>query len=162
LAPAHAAELLAPLASPSLYAWFEDDVFESAEALAAGWIALARMLRERHDIARLSWVVRERATARAVGKLDVQLRERVASNVGWVFFPGARGRGLAAESVRLLCEHLAAGGIPEQRAYVTAGNVDSVRVALRAGFTPARVFRGGEQIRGLAYDEMEFVRARTP
>ena len=162
LARAHAAELLVPLQSPSLYAWFEDDVFSTAEALADAWEALARMLRERHGIARVSWVVRERASARALGKLDVQLRERVATNVGWVFFPGGRGRGLASECVRALCEHLTAAGVLEQHAYVTAGNVDSVRVAEQVGFVATQVFPGREQIRGLAYDEIAFVRKPAP
>jgi RimJ/RimL family protein N-acetyltransferase len=161
LARAHAEELLAPLNDPALYAWFGGDAFESMEALADGWAALARELRAKHDIARVSWVVRERETRRAIGKLDAQINAaRVASNVGWMFFRGARGRGLAAESVRALGDHLERSGVVEQRAYITLGNVDSVRVAVRAGFRLTRVLSGTEHFRGIAYDELEYVRGR--
>lgn len=161
LAPAHAQELLAPLRDPALYAWFDDDVYETAEALANGWQRLARALRAEHDLARVSWVVRELAAQRAVGKLDVQINAAlVASNVGWMFFRGARGRGLAAESVRALGDHLARSGVREQRAYITVGNLDSARVAERAGFQLARLHRASERFRGGVYDELEYVRGR--
>lgn len=159
LARAHAAELLAPLASPALTAWFGDDAFGSAEALANAWDALARRLRERHGLARVSWVVRLGATGPCVGKLDVQIDAgRIATNVGWMFFPGHWGRGYASEGVRALAEHLERGGVVEQRATVTVGNVDSLRVAARCGFVPTAYLRGTERFRGLDYDEIALVR----
>lgn len=162
LARAHAAELLAPLASPALTAWFGDDAFDTAEALADAWEALAHRLRERHRLARLSWVARAGAAGPSVGKLDVQIdAARVATNVGWMFFPGHWGRGYASEAVGALAAHLERGGVVEQRATVTVGNVDSLRVAARCGFAPSAYTRGTERFRGLAYDEIVLVRRRA-
>lgn len=59
---------------------------------------------------------------------------RVATNVGWTFFPPHWGNGFSSEALGALAEPLERGGVGEQRAIVTEGNVDSVRVAERCGF----------------------------
>jgi ribosomal-protein-alanine N-acetyltransferase len=162
LARVHAAELLAPLAAPALSAWFGDDAFTTAGELADAWDALARRLREKHGLARLGWVARAGAYGPCVGKLDVQIdAARVATNVGWMFFPGHWGRGYATEAVRALAEHLERGGVAEQRAFVTVGNLDSLRVAARCGFAQTGYQRASERFRGFDYDEIALVRRRA-
>ena len=96
-----------------------------------------------------------------MGKLDVQINAaRIATNVGWVFFAPHWGHGFASEAVNALAQQLARAGVEEQRAYVTVGNVDSVRVAQRCGFALTSYRVGTEHFRGVAYDEYAFVRGK--
>ena len=56
-------------------------------------------------------------------------------NLSYCVHPWARGRGVAVEAVRLVCDLLRAEGIGSRGAIrVDPGNVSSVRVAEKAGF----------------------------
>jgi RimJ/RimL family protein N-acetyltransferase len=103
--------------------------------------------------------VRRAGDGACIGKLDVQIdAARIATNVGWMFFPPHWGSGNASEAVSALAAHLERAGVVEQRALVTVGNLDSVRVAERCGFVATGYRLGSESIRGVDYDEIAFTR----
>ncbi|MCB6179901.1 GNAT family N-acetyltransferase [Rhodobacter sp. Har01] len=61
-----------------------------------------------------------------------------APELGWLFLPEARGRGLATEAAAAARAHaLSASGLPELVSYIDPTNVRSRRVAERLGARPA-------------------------
>lgn len=67
--------------------------------------------------------------------------ERAIVEIGYWLLPGARGRGLATRTARLLAEHSFALGVLRVEGYVNVGNDASDRVLERAGYTREGVVR---------------------
>ena len=157
----HAEQLFGPLQNLAIYAWINEQPPKSVAELAESWLATAKRLSTKYDVALVSWVVRRSADGAYAGKLDVDINgAQIATNVGWLFFPPFWGKGYASEAVSALAEHLTRAGVSEQRVYVTLGNGASARVAEKAGFAFTRVIPGNDRFRGVVYDDLEFVRGR--
>ncbi|MFP2240389.1 GNAT family N-acetyltransferase [Pseudescherichia vulneris] len=83
----------------------------------------------------LCLLVRETATGEPLGVTGYIHREADCAEVGFLFTPGAQGKGFASESLRAVCEFaFTTGNIRRLIATVTAGNEASRRVLERSGF----------------------------
>jgi ribosomal-protein-alanine N-acetyltransferase len=155
----HAPLLFDGMCEPAVYEWISMERPASVEALAERWARNLPRLREAPECFWPAWAVQRKSDGAWIGELDAEVTlEGVATNVGYFFVPASWGRGHASEAVGALCDHLAQHGIVEQRATVTQGNRASERVLERAGFVRTRIIPANDIIRGVAYDDVEFIR----
>ena len=134
---AHAAELFQVLRDPRLYEFLDEVPPRSVEELAQ---KLGRSESRRSPDGKehwLNWVVRGDSGAIA-GYVQSTVEESGDTNIAYVFSPAFKGRGLATAAVRRMTEIVVA----EYRAttlfiVADAGNLPSLRVAGRLGFTRA-------------------------
>jgi RimJ/RimL family protein N-acetyltransferase len=84
-------------------------------------------------------VIADGPTDQPIGLINVQFRDDQVATIAYSVFPGHRGQGVAPRAVRL-----AAGwafsdlGLSELRFEIDPGNLPSVRVTRKCGFTPGR------------------------
>lgn len=158
---AHADALFSSLQDERLYTWTSALRPLNVEQLRARWARLeSRWLADRTE-ALLHWAVRRTADGVYVGKLDVNVRDGVATNIGYVFFPDYWGNGYAREAVLAVARQLARAGIREIWAAVTVGNDASMRVLEATGFVRVRIIPDNDVIRGVKHDDIEYVRKLT-
>lgn len=158
LTRAHAAKLFAPMQDEKIYHWISETPPLSVESLQRRWAAAEARLSPSRDKAWLNWAVRRASDGEYVGKLDAEVEARnVATNVGYLFFPAFWSQGYATEAVRALIAHFKRQGVTESRALVTLGNDASERVLVKAGFTRTRVIPDNDVIRGVTYDDVEYI-----
>lgn len=86
----------------------------------------------RADGTGLGAAIVEQSSGAVVGSVD--LRRAGNEDVGYWIAPAARGRGYAAEAVRVLCEWAFGNGVERVNLRCDVGNVASARTALSAGF----------------------------
>jgi [ribosomal protein S5]-alanine N-acetyltransferase len=152
----HAELLFEELAEPQLYRWISAMPPVSVEALRLRWTEAERQVVS--GGVDLQWAARRVSDGRYVGKLDAEVRGRVATNVGYIIFLPYWGQGYATEAVRAVAAQLERQGATEQRALVTRGNEASARVLAKAGFLRTRVIADNDVIRGQKHDDVEYVR----
>jgi len=157
LTEAHAEELFVPLQASAIYEWIAVTAPVRVEDLRVRWAQLESRLSSDGAAACLNWVARRIEDGACVGKIDVDVHNDVATNIGYVLVPSAWGQGYATELVRTVVAHLAARGVARFVATVTAGNDASARVLSKAGFTNTRVLPDNDTIRGVKYDDHEYV-----
>lgn len=158
----HADLLWRPMQDPRIYRWLSLRPPVSVVWLRERWGGRESRLSPNGDEAWLGWAVRRQRDGLYVGKADANVDEgNVATNVGYLFFPGDWGRGFATEATRGIALHLEAQGVTELRATVTVGNAASGRVLEKAGFVRAELLPGHHVIRGSAHDAARYVR-RAP
>ena len=156
----HAGALFELMQDEAIYQWISASPPKSIEVLEQWWAEGESRLNPAGDEAWLNWAVRRTSDGSYVGKLDACVdTTNVATNVGYLFFPKHWGQGYASESVAAMVEHLVAQGIHKLIATVTLGNAPSYRVLEKAGFVQTRVIPDNDTIRGVAYDDLEFIRA---
>ena len=134
---AHAAELFEVLRHPGLYAYLDEEPPRSVQELAE---KLARSELRRSPDGKehwLNWVVRGESGAMA-GYVQATVEENKETNVAYVFSPAFQGQGLATAAVRRMIEIVVAGYQANPLFIVAeAGNLASLRLADRLGFTAA-------------------------
>lgn len=143
LTTGHAAEMVAVLADPDLFAYTGGAPPTRAD-LDRRYAAQSRGCSPDGTQGWLNWVLRERATGAAVGTVQATLEETGVAEVAWVLSTAAQGRGLAAEAARALVDWLTGQGVTEVRAHVHPDHRASARVAAAAGLVPADVVVDGE------------------
>ena len=154
----HAPVLFDLMQDPAIYEWISGKPPESLELLTAKWTERESRLGPNGE-AWLNWAARRISDGAYVGKLDAVVNsENVATNVGYLFFPKYWGQGYASEAVSAVTDHFAANGVSKMRATVTLGNVASYRVVEKAGFFKNRVIPENDTIRGVKYDDVEYIR----
>jgi RimJ/RimL family protein N-acetyltransferase len=159
LAARHAAPMFEGTRHPAIYEWISLAPSTSVEHLEQRWARVAARALVAQDVFDLGWAVQRVDDGAWIGKLDAEVQAHgVATNVGYFFFPPFWGRGYATEAVTALSQHLARHGVVEQRATVTLGNDASGRVLERAGFVRERLLPGNDTIRGVLFDDIEYVR----
>jgi Ca2+:H+ antiporter len=157
LVAAHADALFVALADPAIYRYVDDGPPASAAELRARYARLAR--RRSPDGAELwlNWALVPADASAPVGFVQATVRADRTALVAYVLAPAARGRGLAAEAVAAMLEHLAAAhDVRRALATVDAANAPSLALLERLGFAP-----GGPPLaraRGLARGERLYVR----
>jgi [ribosomal protein S5]-alanine N-acetyltransferase len=163
MAPAHAELLFDALQDARIYEWISNRPSDNVEALRARWESARARNAAGEDVS-LNWALRRRSDGAYVGKCDVEMSGAgIASNVGYLIFPLYWNSGYASEVLRALVSHLEQHGVHELHAFVTAGNLASERVLLKAGFERTRVLKDNDTIRGVRHDEIEYllIRERT-
>lgn len=83
----------------------------------------------------LCLIVRDAGTREPLGLTGFIQREKTMAEVGFLFAPGAQGKGYATESLRAVCDYAFSEGVFRRlTATVTAGNLASRRVLEKMGF----------------------------
>jgi RimJ/RimL family protein N-acetyltransferase len=155
----HADVLFGPLQNEKIYDLISAVPPKSIEQLKDWYSKCESRLSPEGDEAWLNWAVRRLSDGSYIGKLDACIdTAKVATNVGYLFFPQYWGEGYASEAVLALSEHLIAHGVSKMIAVVTFGNAPSYRVLEKAGFVRSRVIPDNDTIRGVKYDDVEFIR----
>jgi RimJ/RimL family protein N-acetyltransferase len=138
----HAGELAAVLDDPALHAF------------TGGAPSTESELRERfarQSIGRspdgtqdwLNWVVRDRATHKAVGTLQATVSGRTAE-LAWVIAASRQGEGLATEAATAVRDALRADGVTTFVAHIHPGHAASAAIARRLGLQPTQPRDDGE------------------
>jgi ribosomal-protein-alanine N-acetyltransferase len=134
---AHACELFEVLCDPLLYEFLDEAPPRSVQELAE---KLARSELRRSPDGKehwLNWVVRGESGAIA-GYVQSTVDESKEANVAYVFSPAFWGQGIATASVRRMLEIVVAEYQATTLFIVAeAGNLPSLRLAERLGFTAA-------------------------
>ena len=134
---AHASELFEVLRDPNLYEFLDEAPPNSVQDLAA---KLARSELRRSPDGKehwLNWVVRVESGAIA-GYVQSTVEESKETNVAYVFSPAFKGQGIATAAVRRMIEIVVAEYEASTFFVVAeAGNLPSLRLAERLGFTTA-------------------------
>lgn len=156
----HADAFFQPLHDDALYQWISIDKPPSLEWLRGHWRGIETRLAPDGQTAWPTWAVRRKSDGVYLGRVDAEVTQAlVASNVGYYFFPEHWGAGYATEAVLAATRHLMAQGIYHLVATVTLGNTASERVLTKAGFAFNRVLIGNDQLRGVAVDDLEYVKS---
>ena len=146
LAVAHAAELAPLLDDPRLHE-FTGGGPVNAAALAGRYQRLEKRRSPGGDQGWGNWVMRVRATGRAVGTVQATLPAdgpaAGPAEVAWVVAPEAQGRGYAKEAARSLVALLQAAGWTVV-AHIHPGHLASQGVARAAGLSPTGDVHDGE------------------
>jgi RimJ/RimL family protein N-acetyltransferase len=147
------------LQEESLYRWISMSRPTSLETMRVRWKASeARVSPDGHFIW-LAWAVRRKADGQYVGSIDAEITTAMeATNVGYYFFSPFWGQGVASEVVAAATQCLIERGVRRLVATVTVGNVASGKVLQKAGFSFTRILPGNDTIRGVPFDDEEYVR----
>lgn len=106
---------------PIPYTWGDAQYFVS-QIVERGWMTGREY----------TWGLREPGSSLLVGMASIRMMHH---DVGFWAAPGARGRGLMTETVRLIADWAFAEGVEDVKWEGYVGNVASAGVARRAGFT---------------------------
>ncbi len=154
----HADLLFESMQNEKIYDWISSRPPESFDHLKLYWKKLESRLSQNKDEAWLNWVVRRASDGAYIGKLDADINiENIATNIGYLFFPDYWGNGYASESVIGLTKHLANNSITKMFATVTLGNEASYRVLEKSGYKRNRIIPDNDTIRGVKFDDVEYV-----
>ena len=138
----HARELAPVLADPALHAFTggapstEDELRERFARQSIGRSPDGAQ-------AWLNWVVRDRATADAVGTFQATVGGRTAE-LAWVIATSRRGEGLATEAATAVADALRADGIATFIAHIHPEHAASAAIARRLGMRPTQARDDGE------------------
>jgi [ribosomal protein S5]-alanine N-acetyltransferase len=154
----HADLLVAGMQDERIYRWISAAVPMNVDSVRQHWGILESRVSPDGKDALLGWAVRQAQSGAYVGKFDADVTGAVATNVGYLFFPEFWNRGYATEALGAVVKHFEQHGITEMRALVTCGNGASERVLVKAGFARTRILPENDMIRGVKYDDIEYVR----
>jgi RimJ/RimL family protein N-acetyltransferase len=141
-----------------IYQWISSIPPRSVDQLKDWWKQRESRLSPDGNEAWLNWAVRRISDGAFVGKLDAEVNhEKVATNIGYIFFPNYWGQGYASESVLEIKNHFSLNGISKIMATVTLGNEASCRVLEKSEFTRTRIIPENDTIRGVKYDDVEYI-----
>ncbi|MBK8913437.1 MAG: GNAT family N-acetyltransferase [Phycisphaerales bacterium] len=90
------------------------------------------------------WLIIERESGRPIGQaglLRMEIEGVVEAGIGYMLLPAHQGRGLALEAARGVIDWARGRGFNRPSCLVRPENVDSLRVAIRAGYLPRRMVR---------------------
>jgi RimJ/RimL family protein N-acetyltransferase len=150
LQPVDAAEMVAVLGDPSLYAFIggepptRDALRNRYERLTAGRSADGR--EEWRD-----WIVRTRADGRAIGTVQATIVDHgKQAAIAWVIGVPWQGHGFATDAATALVAWLVARGVSSISATIHPDHDASATVARRVGFEPTEEMLDGERVWQLA------------
>ncbi len=84
------------------------------------------------------------------------VKSRNSAEIGFLFLPKYFGRGFATESLTALVEYAKGLQIEELSANITEGNIASVRVVEKCGFSLSKREIDSVSIGGSTYDNLEY------
>lgn len=133
LVPAHAAELWPGLGDPRLYAYIPRPPPASLDALEQRFARISVRCAPCRTEQWLNWTVR--LDTRAIGRVEVTVREDRSAYLAYELIHDAWGRGFAAEACAAVIEHLFAEfPITSVVAEVDVRNARSIALLERLGF----------------------------
>jgi RimJ/RimL family protein N-acetyltransferase len=148
LHPGHAAEMVAVLADPALYAFTGGSApgLVDLEERYAAWERGA----PRPGEAWHNWVIRLGAGGPAIGHLQATIvshgLDDAAADIAWLIGTPWQGRGFAGEAARALVRWLQSIGVWTITAHIAVGHAASERVARAAGLAPTPDMEDGEVV----------------
>lgn len=158
----HAQRLFPLMQNMAIYEWISSQPPKSIDQLQASWQKKESRLSPDAKEAWLNWAVRRRSDGAYLGKIDAEVNtESIATNIGYIFFPEYWGNGFATEAVSVVINHFSENNILKIFATVTAGNKASYQVLEKSCFVKTRVTPDSETIRGVKFDEVEYVWSKT-
>jgi len=154
LTPAHADELLAPLADPRLYTHVPQDPPASLAALRERFVFLGARRSPVGDQLWLNWVMRDKHDGQARGRVQATVTAEGRAWIAYEVFPEYWGRGLATEACRRMIEWLVdALGVRQFAAEVDSLNSASLRLLERLGFQRVSLREAADEFKGRVSDE---------
>lgn len=145
---------------PGVYEWISATPPNSMDQLEHLWRSQENHLSPNQAEAWLNWAVKRISDGAYVGKLDAAVNTlKIATNVGYVFFPAYWGNGYASEAVTAVTDHFVECGVSRMVATVTEGNPASYRVLEKAGFARSRAIPDNDTIRGIKFNDVEYIRS---
>ncbi len=159
----HADAAFGPLQDDAIYQWISMKKPRSVESLREHWTRLES--RRAPDGSSLwpMWAVTTREHGALIGCVDADIEDDcLCTNFGYYFFPEFWGRGFATEAVQAAADHLLRQGVSQLVATVTVGNLASGQVLRKAGFSFSRIIPDNDTLRGVLFDDEEYVRGTSP
>lgn len=154
----HAESLFEPMQDENIYKWISTTPPKSIDELKKRWLQRESRLSPSGNEAWLNWAVRRISDGAYIGKLDAEVDcKNVVTNLGYIFFPEYWGEGYASESVLELVKHFLKNRVSKIQASVTLGNEASYRVLEKSGFIRVNIIPENDTIRGVKYDEVEYL-----
>jgi RimJ/RimL family protein N-acetyltransferase len=158
----HAEVFFSSLQDDAIYQWISMEKPTGLEPLREHWRSIETRLSPDHQYAWATWAVRRRADGVYLGRVDAEITDELeVTNLGYYLFSPHWGHGYATEAVTAATQSLLTRGVRRLVATVTVGNKASARVLEKAGFAFARVLPGNDTIRGVKFDDDEYVRSAT-
>jgi RimJ/RimL family protein N-acetyltransferase len=158
----HAEVFFSSLQDDAIYQWISMEKPTGMEPLREHWRSIGTRMSPDHQYAWATWAVRRRADGEYLGRVDAEITDDFeVTNLGYYVFSPHWGHGYATEAVTAATQSLLARGARRLVATVTVGNKASARVLEKAGFSFARVLPGNDTIRGVKFDDDEYVRSAT-
>ena len=156
---AHADAAFGPLQNEAIYKWISLDKPPDLEAMRAHWSRNESRLSTDGTEAWPVWAVTTRTDGALIGLVDATVDDAlVCTNLGYYLFPDFWSQGYATEAVRAIADHLVQQGIHRLVATVTVGNHSSAQVLQKAGFSFIRIIPDNDTLRGVLFDDEEYVR----
>ena len=143
---AHAFEMFSALSDPAIYRYIDEAPPATVESLAERYARLETRQSGNGEERWLNWIVREAATARAVGFVQATVKEDGTAFVAYVIAPAAQGKGFAREATEsMLGELRSTYGASRFRANVDHQNATSIALLRNLGFRETSQ-NGGDRI----------------
>lgn len=148
LAAAHVDEMVQVLQPEELYR-FTGGEAPTREVLQARYARQMAGHSPDGDAGWLNWIIRARASGRAIGFVQATLTGRAdtaVADMAWLVTPTAQGSGAAIKSGAAVLAWLHGLPLRDIRAAIHPEHAASARVAERLGFTPTREMVRGEVV----------------
>ena len=144
---ADAAEMVAVLADPALYAWIGGAPPSRAELVRRFRAQVAGRSPDGREVWR-NWIVRERPSGAATGfvQATIVVDRPPSAEIAWMIGMPWQGRGYATEAARALVAWLEARGVRSIVAHIHPDHAASAAVAERAGLAPTGKLVEGERV----------------
>jgi len=158
VAERHADAMFAVLDDPQLYRYMLSEIPDSLTSLRERYRMLTRGLSPDGSEMWLNWIVVPREDGVPIGYVQATIPTGEASALlGWTIGRHAQGWGLARESVRALCDHLAAAGVTELHATIDSRNARSIGLAEALGFVREATFASDDVLDGVRGTDHSYV-----
>jgi len=146
LAVEHASEMVAALASPTLYRYTGGHP-PALDELEARYRRQVRGGPEDGRAGWSNWIVRPAVGGPAIGFVQATLTREgsdLVAELAWLITPSGQGRGLAGEAASAVASWLTSSGATRLRAHVHPEHEASARIAQRLGLAPTSTLVDGE------------------
>ena len=155
----HADAAFGPLQDEAIYQWISLNKPPDLAWLRERWARVESRMSTDGTEAWPVWAIAMRTDGALVGQVDAVVDDnRVCTNFGYYLFPKFWGQGFATEAVKAAADHLLEHGITRLIATVTVGNHASAQVLKKAGFVFNRVIPDNDTLRGVMFDDEEYIR----
>lgn len=157
----HGEPMFAGMKDPLLYTYTADEPPLSVSALSRHYEKLESRRSADGTQLWLNWAVLER-TSGYCGLAQATVRGDATSLVAWRIFTSHQRKGIAAEAIAAMLDHLAAIGCTTAIAYIDTRNTASIRLAEKLCFVRIATHDKTEKVRGRWVDDHEYRRTLNP